>query len=473
MRNLRLLALVAPVFFLPLACEDSSGSSSGATFNPEAGGFEAGPSPEAGVPETGVDSSPPAPLGVTVTVTDDALPKSNVRVILQDAAGLVIGEKATDATGKVTLPTAPGMVTVLVSHGSGPGSSVSPVSFVGVADGDKLVVAAVADVAVEPAIAGQFSVAFSKTGVAANADGVNVDVGGCTAGVNIPDPTFVAGVYASCLGSKNALLGEATNIGGLLGFGFAKDLARPAAGPPVGTVDAGTLTFTAPGTTTLNATNVPATNTSVTPYLYAVANSAAFQMSHWSGTAEGGGRIFQTPTGFAEAYQSVLSFEEFNPNSTSTRSFIRREPVPASNVLTNVDYAAALPRITDAVLTKPTAARPEVALTSAAPLTGADGGIATLRWSNAQVNGSWTIVFPPGTTTIKVPALPADATAFVPAAGVLVDELTFIEATQLPSYAELKLLPVQPGFGVALLTPTRPLPLAGTVRVSSWIPGVP
>ena len=104
MRNLRLLALVGPVFLLPLACEDSSGSPSGAAFTTEAGAsFEAGIAPEGGAPETGVDASPPAPLGVTVTVTDDALPRSNVRVILQDAAGLVTGEKTTDAAGKVLL----------------------------------------------------------------------------------------------------------------------------------------------------------------------------------------------------------------------------------------------------------------------------------------------------------------------------------------------------------------------------------
>jgi hypothetical protein len=474
MRDLRLLAFVAPVFFLPLACEDSSGSSSGATFNPEAGTFEAGPSPEAGpLPEAGTDSSPPAPLGVTVTVTDDALPKSNVRVILQDAAGLVTGEKATDATGKVTLPTAPSMVTVLVAHGTGIGATVSPVSFVGVADGDKLVVAATADVVVDPPILGSYSVSFVSGAFSANASPFNVTTGGgCFGNSQIVDTPAPVSLSASCLFSKNALLVESLTAGVLTGFGFVKDVGKP---PAAGVLSVGPVAFAAPGTTTLAATNVPATNVYVSQSLYAIANGATFPMSYASATVDGSGRIYQTPTGFAEAYQSEISFEETNASSTSTRSFVRREPVPAGNVLTSVDYASALPRITDVPLTMATAARPEIVVTSAAPLGTADGGVATFHWSNpvTQTTGSWTVVFPASTTTIKLPALPADAATFEPAGDVAIDELVFLEATQLPGYKELKLLPIQPNFGVALVDARTALPLAGTVRVSRWVPGVP
>jgi hypothetical protein len=476
MRSLRLLALVAPVLFLPLACEDSSGSSSGVTFNPDAGGFEAGPSPmpEAGpLPEAGVDSSPPAPLGVTVTVTANALPKVNARVVLHDAAGLVIGEKVTDAAGKVTLPTAPSMVTVLITDGI---SSVTPVTFAGVADGDKLVVAAVPGVAVDPTIVGQYSVSFSAAGVAATADTFGVAAGaGCPPGSGAVGEPAILDLYASCLNAKNAVLSDATSDGSLVGFGFVKDLAKPAAPPPAAATNVGPLAFTAPGTTTLSATNVPPTSTNVSADLFAIANSGTFRMNYSSGLVEAGGQAFKTPTGFAEAYQTVVSFDEFNATSMSTRVFVRRESVPASNVLTAVDYTAALPRITDVPMTTPTAGRPQVVVTSAAALGSADGGVATFSWSNslAEINGSWTVVFPPSTTTVKLPALPADAAMFVPTPNVSIDEVIFIEATQVPGYKELKLLPIQPSFGVDLVNTQKPLPVPGTVRVSRWTPGVP
>lgn len=475
MRSLRLLALVAPVLFLPLACEDSSGSSSGATFNPDASTFEAGPSPvpEAGpLPEAGVDSSPPAPLGVTVTVTDNALPKAGARVILQDAAGLVTGEKATDATGKVTLATAPSMVTVLISSGI---SSVSPVTFMGVADGDKLVVAAVPDVAVDTTIVGQYAVSVSNAGVAASATSFGAIVGAGCPGSPSPGSPAIVDLYAGCLGPKNAVLAAAMTDGALLGFGFVKDLAKPAAPPPAAPTNVGPITFAMPGTAKLSATNTPATGANVSSDLFALANGTLFRMDFSTGAVESGGRVFSTPVGFAEAYQSLVRFEEFNASSTSTRVSVRREAVPASNVLTSVDYAGALPRITSVPLTIPSAGRPQITVTSAAALGGSDGGVATFRWSNslAEINGAWTVVFPPSTTSVGLPALPADAPTFVPTPDVLIDEVVFVEATQVPGYKELKLLPLKPNAGLDLADAQRPLPIAGTVRVSRWTPGLP
>ena len=475
MRSLRLLALVAPVLLFPLACEDSSGAPSGAVFNPEAGpGFEAGTMPEAGpLPEAGIDSAPPAPLGVTVSVTEGLLPLNNVRVILQDAAGLVIGDKTTDATGQVTLATAPSMVTVLIAHGAGAGSSVAPVTFVGVADGDKLLVRSVADVLVEQAPVGQYSVSFTSGAANANASTFDVFAGaGCfNTGASVGASVLV-GLYSSCLGPKNAVLTEASLNGTILGFGFAKDLAKPA---PSGVLNVGPLTFAAPGTTTLNATNVPITPFATKAELSAVANDVLFHMRESSGAIDGGGKNWKTPTGFAEAYQAEVSFDEVNASSVSTRLFLRREAVPATNILTAVDYASGLAKITDAALTKPTPARPEVALTSASPLTAADGGIATFHWNSqiAQTSGSWTVVFPPSTTTIRLPALPADATTFVPADNVSIDEVIFLEATQVPGFKELKRLPIQPNFGLDLVDTQKPLPLPGTVRVTRWTAGVP
>ena len=79
----------------------------------------------------------------------------------------------------------------------------------------------------------------------------------------------------------------------------------------------------------------------------------------------------------------------------------------------------------------------------------------------------------PSTTTIRLPALPADATTFVPADNVSIDEVIFLEATQVPGFKELKRLPIQPNFGLDLVDTQKPLPLPGTVRVTRWTAGVP
>lgn len=477
MRKLRLLGLLAPVFLLPLACEDPAGSSSGGAFTPEAGAFETGTSPEAGpAPDAAVpDAPPPAPVGITVTVTEKALPLASVRVILHDAAGAVIGEKTTDATGKVTVATAPSMVTVLIAHGTGVGSSVSPVTFMGVADGDKLVVDSTLPPANDPP-AGTYSVTFTSN--ASNSDATRFDVvagSHCGGFVGAASDTLGLPLFEGCLGAKNAVLSTASNGAvGVMAYGFAKDVAKPATA--ASTVAVGPLPFAAPGNTTLRATSLPGATLTIDAFLAAVANGALFQMSSPTGlVGDAGGTTWRTPTGFAEAYQTILSVDELNATSVSNRTFVRREAVPANGILTPVDFSTALGRITDAVLTAPTPARPEVALTLAASLATSDGGVGTFRWSNGltETSGSWTVVFPPSTKSIKLPALPADATTFVPQPNVSFDEVIFLDATQVPSYKELKLLPAIPELGFDSAGTSKPLPVPGTVRVSRWTPGVP
>jgi len=71
-----------------------------------------------------------------ITVTDGAVPKASVRVIAHDAAGLPIGEALTNASGQVKLDPAPSMITVLTTRTTG--SFATPVTFVGVTEGDEL-----------------------------------------------------------------------------------------------------------------------------------------------------------------------------------------------------------------------------------------------------------------------------------------------------------------------------------------------
>lgn len=473
MRKLRLLALLAPALLLPAACEDSSSSSGGITFNPEAGpGFEGGPVSEAGpLPEAGPDGFvPPAPpKGVTVTVTEGLTPKKDVRVISHDATGAVTGDVKTDATGKVTLATAPSMVTVLASRGFN-GTSPTPVTFAAVADGDTLVVAAPPSIASEPPTIGGYAVTLTSSPVVANAFFFDLVSGaGCsTSGQNIAGP-YTIPLYADCVLAQNAVLVTASASGFVQGFAFAKNVAKPALNA---TTNVGPLAFTAPGTTKITATNVPA-NTYSEAQLYGAANGAAYRFGSRSGFLSEGGIDVSTPTGFSEAYQARVAVRSAVLGPEKTRAFVRREPTtaPATSTLA-FDFATALPSITDVTLTKATPARPDVTFTSEAALTTADGAVAVLSWfpQASESTGQWTFVVPPSTTTFKAPALPADAASFAPTANVEVDSLTFFEATLLPGYKELKTLPVTPSFGVTLRDEALLLPATGTVRTSSWEP---
>lgn len=471
MRHLRLLALLAPALLLPIACEDSSGSSSGAVFAPEGGpGFEAGPPlgplPDGALPDSSLPDTSTKPLGVTVTVFDGATPKKDVRVIFHDAAGLVTGQAVTDAAGKASVAAAPSMVTVLTTDGQSP----SAVTFGGVADGDNLKVVG----RTQFASAGTFGVTFTDSALIVNANSFSVQAGSnCYANTGSVAATLSVPLFGDCVAAKNVVLATAANFGTVLGFGFMKNVDAPVG---LGNVPVGPLAFSAPGTTTVTATNLPTgggVNTSAS--LSAIAGGQGNPMGYSTGTLAGGGVVFPTATGFADAYQAAV--HATSNGASSDRSLVRREATaaPASAALTAFDFSTALPAISDVAVAQAVPARPDMTLTTADPaaLATSDAGIVRLSWFVAAVDttATWTFVLPPGTTAFKAPALPADATDFVPVTdSFAVDSATFFDASQLPSYGAAKVLPITPGSGLDLIESTRVLPAAGTLRISRFAP---
>lgn len=469
MRQLRLLALLVPVLLLPAACEDSS-SSSGGTFNPEGGAeFEAGPPAEAGpLPEAGADTAPPTPKGVTVSVLDALAPKKDVRVITHDAAGAITADLKTDATGKVTLATAPSMVTVLTTRGSDIAATFTPVTFMSVADGDNLVVDASDPDALAAIDRGKFNVSFGAPFAGATTYAVEAGAS-CTGSTVTPASPLLVDLYSYCVTAQNAVLVRATDGVKDLAYGFKKNVAAPAAN---GTAPVGPVDFVIKGATTQTVTNLPA-EASPSVQLFSIANGAAFYANDRTGTLEGTGVTFSTATGFAEAYQVALEASDYENGGTRTKSFVRRTATtaPAAEALPPIDFATALPYVTGVTIAKAVPARADVSLTSAAPLTSADGAVAEVYWYvGGESSARWTFVLPPTTTTFKLPALPADAASFIPTEAVDITELTFVEATQIPGYKELKALPIAAG-GLRLIEGSTPLPAAGTVRVSRWRAG--
>ncbi|MDB5215225.1 MAG: hypothetical protein JWO86_3152 [Myxococcaceae bacterium] len=471
MRQLRLLALLAPVLLLPVACENSSSSPS-APFTFEAGpGFEAGPSPEAGpLEDAGIDAAdvfvPPAPTGVTVTVVQGLAPQADVRVISQDATGAVIGDQKTDATGKLLITTVPNMVTVLATRSGAP----TPVTFYAVAEGDNLVVR-IEQPLPEPSTVSSYSVTFTPPAVAPIPNANVVVNGSCYGNTTDTASPVLIGLYANCALAANAILAEGSNIAGVrLGFAFKKSVPAPAANA---TDNVLLGAWTAPGQTTLIASNRPAGTLSLSSDLYMIANGAAF-MATGGGALDDGGVNYATATGFSDAYQSFVRADGNFANANVETAFIRREAVPAAATLADFDFAAALPYITGAAIDTTTTARPSITLTSGS-LAAADGGAVAISWSTAaETLGTWTFVLPASAAaTFKVPALPADATTFIPSTAPSIDSVVFFEATQIPGYKETKSLPITPTVTLDLQNGALPLPTNGTVRFTTWSPAPP
>lgn len=475
MRKLPLLALAAPSLFLALAACEGSDSGGATPFTvPESGVFETGTSdsalPDGGVADSALADTFVAPLGVTVTVADAVGPKNNVRVIFHDAAGAVIGETTTDATGKAKVATAPSMVTVLYAPDA---SRATPVTFTGVADGDNLVVAPRLPFNEAPVFA-TFSVSFTDGAAIANANffQVRAGMGFCGNSTNDKAAVVPVGMYAECLAAKNAVLVEASNGGGLLAFGFAKDIVKPAMGA---TTNVPPLAFTAPGSRQITASNLPAAQALLKRnQLHAIVGTQGFELGNATGTIDtAGGVTYKAATGFADAYQVVVAVES-HQSSNSETAIIRREAAAAAAdaTLANVDFNTALPLITTATVAAPTLARPDVTITPAAALTGADAGVVRLGWYDFETNkgGSWTFVVPANVTTFKAPALPANASAFTPAIAPNIESAAYFDASLVPSYAAAKLLPLVPDADIELADASRPLPAAGTVRVTRYQP---
>lgn len=455
------VALLAPVVLLPLyACEDGGSSSGGTLDVPESGPpIEAGPGVDSSMPP--VDSSVPdvAPKGVTVTVLEKAGPVTNVRVLAHDASGAILSDARTNATGKVSFATAPSMITVLDLVNGGPVA----LTYLGVADGDALI-ATRPDPFPSGAPVGTYAVSLTPFGTATD---YLISVGGdnCGAFTNVPtNPTNVA-LYPHCLAATNTVLVAASG-GPTLGFGAIKNIAKPAMGA---TTNVGPVAITAQSTAKLDGT-VPA-GTIVTTSLRSVVGDFAFFTASPTGIFGSGGVVHPIAANFAEAYQSLVVAEKTPANPRIAKGILRRDISAATSPSFTYDLTQTLPFLTSATVAGATPARSDITITPEASLAAADGGLVSLEWtlvSGVSQNRNWTFVIPASTTTFKIPALPADATTYVPAANVAVASVAFFDASQLTGYAQLKSLPLPEIGELPLISDvTRPLPATGSVKITA------
>ncbi len=131
--------------------------------------------------------------------------------------------------------------------------------------------------------------------------------------------------------------------------------------------------------------------------------------------------------------QGALAERAFRPSSLRRST---RFPIAPSIAF---DFATALPRITSGAIDTTTPKRPQVTLTPAAPLTGADGGFVVLQWmisvmGDSFTSGMWTFVVPADASYAPNQQYPAD-----------VQSVVFVESDLIPDYAALKKLPISQG----------------------------
>ena len=131
--------------------------------------------------------------------------------------------------------------------------------------------------------------------------------GGCSASTLDTSATLLVPLYPGCVAAANAVLADGADVEGTRdGFAFKKGVAAPAANM---TSDVVLPAWTAPGVTTLTASNLPSGYLSVSGSLYMIANGATFpaRAAPGSDTINSmAGQSFATATGFADAYQSFV-----------------------------------------------------------------------------------------------------------------------------------------------------------------------
>jgi hypothetical protein len=474
-----ILCLVPAIATLILfACDDTSSMGGGGSFTFDGGQFDriAPEIPDAAVLPDGAVADADAEaivLPVTVIVTANLKPEAGVVVVWHDANGAVLSTTTTDATGKaVSTGATPAMASALLGTELG---DTQVVTWTGVAAGDILRT---------NDITGNNAGTVSTYSVTVPAPAPNVTgavdwtarTGACssTTSQNFANPVDVA-LSPECATSPGAVLAYSHDdtFTTINGFSYMKNLFPVMDG---GTVNATTGAWAPPATANLNVANLPA-NQSVQGFLSEIASSVSFRNQdapYVDSTSLPA--TFNIATGFADAMQFGIRYTPSGGNFAA-ELVIGKRAAPSTSLA--VDFADALPTLTDASVDSTDGVRPTISWTSASPLTGTDGGSASVTWyvSGTEATHGWTVIVGPSATNVRLPALPTAAAAWAPpdpdAAITSFDSprVIFAESDLLPSYKELRAIA---GFVIPLANFTgdpltaAALPTNGKLRLTSY-----
>ena len=463
------------------ACDDSSGGSSSGSFTFDGGQFDASVF-DTSAPDTFVPPVDAGPAPVTVQVNRYLPGVPDVVVVWNDASGAILGTGKTDANGRVVIPApAPAMVSVLLGSVA---TATHVVTWAGVKEGDVL---RASDVDVTGMPVSQYAVSLNTATIPNTSTGVNVRTGTCTPGGFAPDPAQVFEVIltGACAATPGAVL--ATSHDGAAnpaidGYSFAKNLLPVGDG---GTVAVTTGAWAAPVDFTLSVTNRPNADTLVDPWLTEIAGSIAFPNETFP-TPQldvNGNAVYKIPSGFADAQQYGFELGTFaGGNSFYSRRVVGKRAAPATTG--TLDFADLLPELTSATIDTTDPVRPSITWQSAQSLATTDGGSVNLRWfAGSDFYAAWTVIVPPSATTgtLKLPALPASASAWAPPATdggqspIQPPSVLFIESDALPGYDALRSvggLAIPPLNAGGNILRDIALPTNGKVRITFVEPNI-
>jgi hypothetical protein len=423
MRKLVLLFAPATLALAALAaCEDDSSTGGGnLSLDGGNGAYDApNTSYDANLPDTVPDAQPdvfvPPQVNVSILGSNGQL-KAGTLVVFHDDKGAVLETKESTATGKVVHAGSDAkMVSALVAVSN----RRQIVTWTGVEVGDDLKLT-VAD--------GSFdeTVGYYQVNIATTFD----DAGGMfdypvsgPCGSNTAYGTAAQlPLQQSCLRPQNAVL-VASSFGTPGGYAFKKNL------PPVtdgGTYQVSVDGWLPPTPVTLSVTNAPP-QAPFSNSLYEIANGAAFE--NGAGTSENDiDWTYPTATKFADALQAMIETQGLS----GQRKTLTKRVAPTATIA--FDWSTLLPDLTDGAIDATNHQRPVISW--AGTTAGTDGGAIQFSYGGTDdANYSWTLIVPPGATTVTAPAMPTEAASFIPVTESWMSEPTilFVEADVLADY---------------------------------------
>jgi hypothetical protein len=397
-----LLSLAAVACGSETADDAAGAGSPNASITDERGGDAPSTSPS---PTGESPATPGAPAPVVVSVLGvNGLPQADIGVVFHDANGAVIGEAKTATDGKASstgVPT-PAMVSALL----GDERAKHVLTWTTVKAGDVLETKNISWGADE---IGAYAVTLP--GSMPGATFYNGYSGECSGSTNKAE-SFSIGLVPDCVraGDSNGVLVIAYgDLWKPIGYAYAKDLTAP-----VDTkMEVPASAFKALESLDVVIANAPQ-NTAGDAEVFEV--SKGVQVMRGYSPVKGEKATFAVAGSFADSFQVHATA---SGDDLTNGWFTVSKRVASTTTETSVDFANALPRISETKKDETDATRPVLSWTSAGSLAATDGGHISLRWYDADDKPrGWTLLVAPGASSVKIPALPVTAATFVPGVGV-------------------------------------------------------
>jgi hypothetical protein len=418
------------------------------------------------------------PLPVTIVVVNDRGPEQGVTVVFQDDQGQPLATADTDATGTASqLVPSGSMVTAVFGTPDAP----RLVTVQGVKPGDVLT-------AYDPSLAPDGSQANVQIdglpdGGSPDAGQYYAYAGNCYANFTTLPATLYLSAACQSHGKFPLVVVAQDNLN--------QDIAYTSQTGNVLATDGGlahvslSAAWKPIGTATVTATNIPDPPGQAQLDFQPIADGVGVAFSQYASPAVTGGSTasatFESYPGYGTAVQSEAVIDPGTYPTTSVRAAATRSAQPADGGVT-FDVTTFLPPIDSAGLVPGSSNRPVVSWTTeGGSLAGTSGTVVMYTWSTdldgSSVSGTWTIVAPPGVTSVTTPALPAPLAGTAPTSDSSFNSPVIIAAKAdfLPGgYDQFRALLASLPWSSSLLsgyqTPlVPPLPVDGTLSVSAYV----